>query len=80
MQIVADENIPLVREAFARLGTVRLMPGRSITYDAVRYADMLLVRSVTQVNDALLRKTRLRMVATATAGCDHVDMQADSCN
>lgn len=76
MQIVADENIPLVREAFGQLGQVRLMPGREITYSAVRYADMLLVRSVTPVNEALVKKTRLRMIATATAGCDHVDQDA----
>ncbi len=39
LHIVADENIPLVREAFSTLGAVRLLPGRQITPDIVRHAD-----------------------------------------
>ncbi|MDD4891917.1 MAG: 4-phosphoerythronate dehydrogenase [Phycisphaerae bacterium] len=73
LTIVADENIPLVREAFATLGQVRTLPGRGITREAVREADMLLVRSITKVNEALLGDTRVKFVATATIGTDHVD-------
>ncbi|MDZ7302120.1 MAG: 4-phosphoerythronate dehydrogenase, partial [candidate division KSB1 bacterium] len=72
-QIVADENIPCVREAFSHLGEVHLLPGRVIHRDAIRDADLLLVRSVTPVDANLLRGTDVRFVATATIGTDHID-------
>ena len=47
MKIVADENIPFVREAFCALGDITVWPGREIGPEQVREADLLLVRSVT---------------------------------
>lgn len=73
MLIVADENIPFAETLFSRLGTVRTMPGRQMMLDAVRNADLLMVRSVTRVNENLLSGTHVRFVGTATAGTDHVD-------
>jgi erythronate-4-phosphate dehydrogenase len=75
MKIVADPNIPFVREAFGALGDVVLVPGRQINPAAVREADVLLVRSVTPVNAALLDDSRVRFVATATIGTDHVQQE-----
>jgi len=74
MKIVADPNIPYVREAFAPLGDITLIPGRQINAAAVRDADLLLIRSVTNVNSALLAGSRVKFVATATIGFDHVNM------
>ncbi|WP_457651351.1 4-phosphoerythronate dehydrogenase [Rhodocaloribacter sp.] len=71
--IVADENIPFVREAFGSFGEVRLVPGREIVGAHVREADALLVRSVTRVDRALLGGSAVRFVGTATIGTDHVD-------
>src|SRR5580698_3606992 len=73
MRIVADPNIPFVKEAFGPLGEVRLVPGREITAGTVRDADALLVRSVTPVNAALLDGSPVKFVGTATIGTDHVD-------
>lgn len=73
MNIIADENIPYVREAFASLGDVVTRAGRAITPEDVRDADMLLVRSITKVNQALLEGSSVRFVATATIGEDHID-------
>ncbi|MFH0965799.1 MAG: 4-phosphoerythronate dehydrogenase [Planctomycetota bacterium] len=73
MRIVADENIPFAREAFGQLGDVTLAAGRLITPGAVRDAELLFVRSVTRVDAALLTGSRVRFVATATIGTDHVD-------
>jgi erythronate-4-phosphate dehydrogenase len=73
MKIVADPNIPFVREAFGALGEVTLIAGREITAAAVRDADALLVRSVTPVNDSLLAGSAVKFVATATIGVDHID-------
>lgn len=74
MKIVADENIPYVKEAFASLGDVHLAAGRDITADVVDLADILLVRSVTEVNRELLDGSSVRFVGTATIGTDHIDL------
>lgn len=73
MKIVADENIPYVVDAFGTIGEVTTMHGRTVTRDLIRDAEMLLVRSVTKVNEALLEGSSVRFVATATIGLDHID-------
>ncbi|WP_394236476.1 4-phosphoerythronate dehydrogenase PdxB [Pseudomonas anguilliseptica] len=74
MRIVADENIPLLDEFFAGFGEIRRLPGRSIDAAAVADADLLLVRSVTQVNRGLLEGSPVRFVGTCTIGTDHLDL------
>lgn len=73
MKIIADENIPYVQEAFATLGEVTLRPGRAISPEDVRDAELLLVRSITKVGSDLLDGSAVRFVATATIGEDHID-------
>ena len=73
MKIIVDENIPYGREAFATLGEVITRPGRAISPEDVRDAALLLVRSITKVNAALLEGSAVRFVATATIGEDHID-------
>lgn len=74
MLIVADENIPLLDAFFAGFGEIRRYPGRAIDRDCVRDADVLLVRSVTKVDRALLEGSRVRFVGTCTIGTDHLDL------
>lgn len=73
MRIVVDENIPLVNEFFGHLGEVVCLPGRTMTAADVRYADALIVRSVTKVNPALLDGSQVKFVGTCTIGVDHLD-------
>jgi erythronate-4-phosphate dehydrogenase len=73
MRILADENIPYVKQAFASFGSVKTLSGRQITRGALALTDVLVVRSVTRVDAALLEGTPVRFVATATIGEDHVD-------
>jgi len=73
MRIVADENIPLVNEFFGHLGDIVCLPGRTMTADHIRYADALIVRSVTKVNPALLAGSKVKFVGTCTIGVDHLD-------
>ncbi len=75
MKIVADSQIPLVKEAFSNMGDLHLHTGRLITPDIVKDADILLVRSVTPINSSLLNNSKVRFVATATSGIDHVDVE-----
>jgi erythronate-4-phosphate dehydrogenase len=73
MKIVADENMPLVREMFSPYGEVETYAGRELSAGHVSDADVLLVRSVTQVNKALLEGSQVQFVGSATIGTDHVD-------
>ncbi|MHA6138354.1 4-phosphoerythronate dehydrogenase PdxB [Pseudomonas mohnii] len=74
MLIVADENIPLLDAFFASFGEIRRVSGRSIDRATVEQADVLLVRSVTNVNRALLEGSKVRFVGTCTIGTDHLDL------
>lgn len=74
MKIVADANIPFVRECLSSVGEVEVLSGRDITSQKVADADALLVRSITPVNEQLLSGSRVRFVGTATIGFDHVDL------
>jgi erythronate-4-phosphate dehydrogenase len=73
MKIVIDENIAFAREFFSGIGDVETYPGRQLTREEVKDADVLLVRSVTKINKALLAGTCVKFVGTCTIGVDHVD-------
>ncbi|MFJ3470035.1 4-phosphoerythronate dehydrogenase PdxB [Pseudomonas sp. NPDC090201] len=75
MRIVADENIPLLDAFFQGFGEIRRYPGRTLDRAAVADADILLVRSVTQVTRELLEGTPVRFVGTCTIGTDHLDLE-----
>jgi len=74
MKIIADANIPFVAECFSSIGEVKIVGGREITPGIVRDADVLLVRSITPVGADLLNGSKVRFVATATIGFDHIDV------
>jgi erythronate-4-phosphate dehydrogenase len=75
VQIVADENIPLLEQFFSDFGEIRKVPGRSMTADDVKDADILLVRSVTNVNKALIANSPVKFIGTCTIGTDHIDLE-----
>ena len=76
MTIVCDFHIPFLVEAVQNeWRDVRICPLKpeEIDADAVRNADVLVVRTRTQVNEALLAGSSVRLVCTATIGFDHID-------
>jgi erythronate-4-phosphate dehydrogenase len=76
MNILADENMPLAKELFSEFGNVILKPGRTITPSDLKDIDLLLIRSVTKVNEDLIKEANnLKFIGTATAGFDHVDTE-----
>ncbi len=75
MKIVADENIPLLRELFGSFGDVHTASGSEIGPGMLTDADALIVRSVTSVDESLLGESGVQFVGTATAGTNHVDIE-----
>ena len=73
LRLVIDDKIPFIREAAAALGDCVFLPGATITADDVREADVLITRTRTQVNRALLEGSKVQLVVTATIGHDHID-------
>lgn len=75
MKIVADANIPFVKDCFSSIGEVVVVPGREMMSKLVADADVLLVRSITRVDEKLLASSKVSFVGTATIGFDHVDTE-----
>ncbi|HZJ94827.1 MAG TPA: 4-phosphoerythronate dehydrogenase PdxB [Thiopseudomonas sp.] len=73
MRILADENIPML-EVFTAHGQLRRVPGRSLDRAVLGDAEVLLVRSVTEVDQALLAGSQVKFVGTCTIGTDHLDL------
>lgn len=76
MRIVCDEHIPFLVEAVRKeWPNVDICPMKSeeIDTNAVREADVLVVRTRTKVDEQLLKDARVQLVCTATIGFDHVD-------
>ena len=76
MKIVIDVHIPFLVEAISQEWpdvTISPLKPEEIDKIAVRDADVLIVRTRTRVNEALLADSRVRLVCTATIGFDHID-------
>jgi erythronate-4-phosphate dehydrogenase len=73
--IIIDENIAFAEEAFSKFGNVKLMHGREIDNDALKSASVLIIRSITKVNETLLKDTSIKFLGTATIGTDHIDLE-----
>ena len=73
INIVAGESIPFAKDAFDTLGTITFLPGRSITSANLKDINVLLVRSITKINEALLQGSAVEFVGSASAGVDHLD-------
>lgn len=74
MKIIADQAIPFLKGVFEPHAEVRYLPGREISPEDVRQADALIIRTRTRCDERLLAGSRVRMIATATIGFDHIDL------
>ena len=74
MKIVIDNAIPFLEGVLEPYAEIRYLPGREIAARDVRDADALIVRTRTRCDAALLDGSRVRFIATATIGFDHIDL------
>ena len=76
MKIIIDNKIPYIKEAVQRIADeVVYAPGKDFTPELVRDADALIVRTRTHCNRDLLEGSRVKFIATATIGFDHIDTE-----
>ena len=74
MKVIVDDKIPFIKEALNTLADeVVYVPGKDFTPELVRDADALIIRTRTRCDRRLLEGSRVRFIATATIGFDHID-------
>ena len=73
MQVIIDKGIPFFEGVFPPEIEVLHLSPEEIISPSVRNADALIVRTRTCINRDLLQGSRVRFVATATIGFDHID-------
>ncbi len=75
MKIIIESHIPYVGDTFKGVADALFLPPEAITPEAVADADALIVRTRTRCNAALLNGSRVKFIATATIGTDHIDLE-----
>ncbi|MBR5886064.1 MAG: 4-phosphoerythronate dehydrogenase [Alistipes sp.] len=73
MKVIIDSAIPFIKGVLEPFAEVVYTPGDSFTADMVSDADALVVRTRTLCNRALLEGSKVKFIATATIGFDHID-------
>ncbi|RUO21123.1 4-phosphoerythronate dehydrogenase [Aliidiomarina iranensis] len=80
MKFLIDRNLPASEYLFSNLfetSQLCFYQGRELPEEHLADTEILLIRSVTEINEAVLAKApKLKFVGTATIGVDHVDIQA----
>ena len=75
MLIIIDKGIPFLDGVFGSDIEVLYLAPEDITADVVKEADALFVRTRTRIDERLLGDSKVRFVATATIGFDHIDQE-----
>lgn len=74
IRIVADSCIPFLEGVFEPYADIDYIDGKDISRKDVMNADALIIRTRTRCNKELLGGTKVSLIATATIGTDHIDM------
>lgn len=73
MLILIDKFIPFLNGVLEPYAEVRFLSPEEFTPAVVKDADALIVRTRTKCNRELLEGSKVRFIATATIGFDHID-------
>lgn len=71
--IVIDSYIPYLRGVLDEVLDVTYLPHSQITNETVKNADALIVRTRTKCDARLLSGSKVKFIASATIGYDHID-------
>ncbi len=76
MKIVMDDKIPYILDTLKNIADeIVCMPGKEMTAADVHDADAIIIRTRTRCDKRLLQGSKVRFVATATIGFDHLDTE-----
>lgn len=74
LNIIIEKNVPFVSGLLDPYANVRYLAPEDITPEAVRDADALIIRTRTRCDEGLLVRSRCKLIATATIGTDHINL------
>ena len=75
MKILVDNKIPYIHDAIQFISDdVYYLAAEDFTNESVKNADVLIIRTRTKCNKELLEGSKVKFIATATIGFDHIDI------
>ena len=75
MKVIIDDKIPFIKGALEPYADVKYMAGNIITNETLKDTDALIIRTRTKCNATLLENTKVKFIASATIGYDHIDTE-----
>ncbi|MBR0332024.1 MAG: 4-phosphoerythronate dehydrogenase [Alistipes sp.] len=75
MKVVIDNAIPYIKGILEPYAEVLYREGIDFRQEDVADADLLIIRTRTRCNASLLDGSSVKMIATATIGFDHIDLE-----
>lgn len=75
MKIIIDNKIPYIKGVLEPFAEVVYLPGNRTTAEVVKNADALITRTRTICDRDLLEGSKVKFIATATIGFDHIDTE-----
>lgn len=73
MKIIIDNKIPYIKGVFEPFAQVLYLAGSDTTAHSIKESDALITRTRTICNETTLKGSKVKMIATATIGFDHID-------
>lgn len=73
IKIIADDKIPFLKGVLEPFASIEYLNYSQITNEKLKDVDALLIRTRTKCNKELLEGTKVKFIATATIGFDHID-------
>ncbi len=74
MRIIIDSDIPYIGGVLEPYFDVEYRKGGDINPESVANCDALIVRTRTRCDERLLKGSKIKIIATATIGTDHIDL------
>lgn len=74
MKFIVDNKIPFIKGRLESAGEVIYSSPENIDANLVKEADAIIVRTRTRCDRDLLKDSKVKLIATATIGTDHIDI------
>ena len=73
LKLIADDKIPFLKGVLEPYVECVYLPGAKISAQDVSDAKAIFTRTRTKCNESLLKNSKVKLIATATIGYDHID-------
>ena len=75
VKVTVDSDIPFIKGLLEPFAEVQYLKGSDIKRDLIADSDALIIRTRTKCNSELLSGSKVKFIASATIGSDHVDLE-----